>query len=602
MSLVAVPLLRVSPSEDVEWQIQELLCFQSFKRFIHRNYQTSNVRRLPLALVSSSLLGTTLYSSMPNYPALGSFLQAITLRPGLIVPHLVVSSPASLSWSRAHALGVRSVIFDKDNCLTSPYSDHLAPELRASYEECLRTFGRENVLIVSNSAGCSGDTVGAQVLSRNLYGTTVLCHPTKKPGRKVARQVVQYLDGEADRASGEVSKRTSLLSRILRTAPSSSFHRPLGHVMVIGDRITTDIVLSHRLNDVLSLRRREAADSAAAAPDQAIAVLTTHLWAQEGLGNRFMRRMELRLRELFSRRGILPGQKGWQRNDLSASASQQSSRPSDSWMSIVVEGSEAANLGQPELNPDAFALSRKELVDPTAADLISSQLRRISGLPPFVRQLLLGVVNSNITARLAVFFRDGWYLILRGCREGIQISSSSHHSRKVRGPAVSSSTSLSPKIGTTPSALNSILRATRSASKPGYRTYSTESRPSKIPRMNWIASFAAIALIPTCFLLGSALHETTHQDPTVDEDVRKDEEQEKAVSTAPALEIPSSASSSDDIKEREEAKRRHDRLRELEKRRHELEWGLRDIDDKLSVVRIRQQQRRDLQQQQEQQA
>jgi phosphatidylglycerophosphatase GEP4 len=89
-----------------------------------------------------------------------------------------------IDFVRLARAGIRGMAFDKDNCLTRPYEDHLAPELEASipvwlcvcvcwwyvsllrlthlyriqeaWDLCKRTFpGR--VLIVSNSAGTIDD-------------------------------------------------------------------------------------------------------------------------------------------------------------------------------------------------------------------------------------------------------------------------------------------------------------------------------------------------------------------------------------------------------------------------------------------------------------
>lgn len=58
---------------------------------------------------------------MPNIPALVGLVQTL-VRPGLIVPHVVVRDIAALDWTALHGAGVRHVVCDKDNCLVSPRS------------------------------------------------------------------------------------------------------------------------------------------------------------------------------------------------------------------------------------------------------------------------------------------------------------------------------------------------------------------------------------------------------------------------------------------------------------------------------------------------
>ncbi|CAO1637523.1 unnamed protein product [Parajaminaea phylloscopi] len=538
---------------------------------------------------------------MPNIPALSSFVQAVTVRPGLLVPHLVVATPASISWYRAHALGVRSVIFDKDNCLTSPYSDRLAPALRESYEDCLQVFGKENVLIVSNSAGCSGDTVGAQVLSRNLQGTTVLCHPQKKPGWKVARQVVEYLDLERrasqEPASNAASKAPSLLQRLFWSRAASqlppSIPQSLGHVMVIGDRITTDSVLAHRIQDCLSQRQKRIqgsnAQSTSTVADQAIAVLTTHLWAEEGAGNRFMRRAERAIREAYTRRGIQPGQRGWK---ATAAAEDQQTGTSQRWNRLLAQEEDprpdirAAELSQP---------SRSALPDPTPALFLSSEVRRLQVIPPLVKRGLLTILNSRALAAVSIFFRDGWLLIIRGCKEGL--NSFSGRPQTARGAMTGNK---GPKSALGASWTTSALRSrtgtysTHALAPQTRRGYATSPRPTgpRIPMLNWIASFAAVALIPIGFLLGSGIHEATHDDPKIEEDVVKDELKADGAAGRERLErarVEERAAQ----KLEEERKVRHLALEKLERRRHELEWELRDVGDKLAVVQARVQRQRE---------
>ena len=154
-------------------------------------------------------------ASTMNLHGIAAAVQSIR-RPGLLIPHLHVSSMRHLDWHHIYASGVRYIVFDKDNCLTAPHHDQLAEPLQTTWKECRRVFGSENLLLVSNSAGSSSDpqALAAETVSSNL-GIPVLCHAAKKPSSQCARQVVEHF-----------------LSLALRRAESSStspLHIPVSY-------------------------------------------------------------------------------------------------------------------------------------------------------------------------------------------------------------------------------------------------------------------------------------------------------------------------------------------------------------------------------------
>ncbi|EJK56811.1 hypothetical protein THAOC_23226, partial [Thalassiosira oceanica] len=69
---------------------------------------------------------------------------------------LVISQDVNYQALRDHC-GVKAVIFDKDNTLTAPYENDLHPRARVGLQSALDVFGRENVAILSNSAGTDDD-------------------------------------------------------------------------------------------------------------------------------------------------------------------------------------------------------------------------------------------------------------------------------------------------------------------------------------------------------------------------------------------------------------------------------------------------------------
>ena len=107
----------------------------------------------------------------------------------LLFPQLciIVSSPlyyldVSYQALRDHC-GIKAVIFDKDNTLTAPYENSLHPRAKFGLQSALDVFGRDNVAILSNSAGTDDDPgfVDGKEIEEAL-GIAVIKHSEKKPG------------------------------------------------------------------------------------------------------------------------------------------------------------------------------------------------------------------------------------------------------------------------------------------------------------------------------------------------------------------------------------------------------------------------------------
>uniref|UniRef100_A0A0K3CM38 Mitochondrial PGP phosphatase-domain containing protein n=1 Tax=Rhodotorula toruloides TaxID=5286 RepID=A0A0K3CM38_RHOTO len=133
---------------------------------------------------------------MANWSGITATLAALA-RPRTLQPALVVPSIAHLDWHRLrHNAGVHAVVVDKDNCIAKPNEDDLAnsDELRRAWADLLDTFGAENVLVVSNSAGDLRKDpllIQAETVSRNLR-VPVLVHRSPKPGRPCVRQIAAH--------------------------------------------------------------------------------------------------------------------------------------------------------------------------------------------------------------------------------------------------------------------------------------------------------------------------------------------------------------------------------------------------------------------------
>lgn len=160
--------------------------------------------------------------------------------------------------------------------------------VQVAWSEALRTFGPSRVLIVSNTAGTRDDAAQLQAESVSHHlGVPVLLHAALKPSYACAAAA---LDALPDVAPHEL--------------------------VVVGDRIFTDVVLTHRLAHPRTLFARIASRLrfASVPPDGAglgggrgeelshatapLAVWTTGVWTRESMG---MRRVEAWLVRLAER-------------------------------------------------------------------------------------------------------------------------------------------------------------------------------------------------------------------------------------------------------------------------------------------------------------
>ncbi|GAA5989178.1 hypothetical protein JCM11641_002550 [Rhodosporidiobolus odoratus] len=277
---------------------------------------------------------------MVNWAGTFASISAV-FRPSILQPRLSIPSIANLDWKQLQTKGgITGVVIDKDNCIAKPGQDSLAPDpqLRHSWEQLLQTFGSENVLVVSNSAGTLAKDpllLQAENVSRNLR-VPVLVHKAPKPGHACVRQVAAHFLLPRPHTSASTPILSSLpaqphqqahtgqivfspLARALSPPPSSpsttKAPRPRApRLLVIGDRLATDMILSHRLSRlplplslpsespipinrrqrILAFFRRAARIEVGRKGDriETVAVLTTRLHAREGFGTTVLRTVE----------------------------------------------------------------------------------------------------------------------------------------------------------------------------------------------------------------------------------------------------------------------------------------------------------------------
>ncbi|ORZ02691.1 mitochondrial PGP phosphatase-domain-containing protein [Syncephalastrum racemosum] len=150
----------------------------------------------------------------------------VLLNPSLAVPHIVVNDLRSIPFRQLKQDGIRAMAYDKDNCLTAPYVTSIHPPFKEAWAECKATFGVQNIVIVSNSAGTPDDPNGKEADNlEKALGVSVLRHAEKKPACGAA--LAAHL------------------------APLQAHQ-----VAVVGDRILTDIVFGN-LNGNKTIWTRE---------------------------------------------------------------------------------------------------------------------------------------------------------------------------------------------------------------------------------------------------------------------------------------------------------------------------------------------------------
>ncbi|KAG2153207.1 HAD phosphatase [Suillus clintonianus] len=182
--------------------------------------------------------------------------------PRLVIPHLTVKDIRQIDFLALRNAGYRGAVFDKDNCLTIPYKDPLVPELEDAWRECREAFGEGNILIVSNSAGTKFDAGGIQAESVSYHlSVPVLRHDTLKPGYSCIASIRAYF---------------------------SSLRVPIsdGELVVVGDRIFTDVIMANRMH----------APSASSSSDMSarvriggpLAILTDGVWQKESMVMRWV--------------------------------------------------------------------------------------------------------------------------------------------------------------------------------------------------------------------------------------------------------------------------------------------------------------------------
>lgn len=145
-----------------------------------------------------------------------------------ILPDIETSDLRNIDWIQLKETGgYKGVVFDKDHTLTLPYDVTVHPFAKESLERCIDVFGKDYVVLYSNSAGLKqydADGRHAMMLEEAL-GIPVLRHSDKKPyvSSRTVKELEDYFGCETHR------------------------------LIMVGDRYMTDVVFGNRLG-MLTIR------------------------------------------------------------------------------------------------------------------------------------------------------------------------------------------------------------------------------------------------------------------------------------------------------------------------------------------------------------
>lgn len=219
-----------------------------------------------LIMSSSSSLFTRALGQSLNVDALKA-LGKVAQNPGLSVPHISVLHVGLVDWHALRSAGIRGVVFDKgrveipldikfrfilamqclmryhmphlpcsyllDNTLTAPYVDTLDARAVAAIESCRSAFGRDNLVLMSNSVGGPDDTDYADAIRVEMsLDIPVLRRRSKKP--KGFEELLEWFNRDEGIAESEPVQPHELCmvgDRVLTDVLFGNLHGNLNHTL-----------------------------------------------------------------------------------------------------------------------------------------------------------------------------------------------------------------------------------------------------------------------------------------------------------------------------------------------------------------------------------
>ncbi|KAA1098236.1 hypothetical protein PGT21_031246 [Puccinia graminis f. sp. tritici] len=330
-----------------------------------------------------------------NLTAIVASLRCL-LSPSSLVPSLHVRDIRCVDWKELKRKGYIGVVIDKDNCITKPYHDQLVPELQHAWQSCLATFGNLGVLLVSNSAGTADDPalIQAESVARHL-GVPVLVHATKKPGQQVVKAIEKYFTKDYRLVPVIYPSRRSSCGPPVSSRCHSN-RTPL-KLVVIGDRVTTDIILASRLRSHLQRNQSTPTSSSSTDSNPIFSVLTQKIWQKEKPGTRFMRWAENRALKLVMQSSTRS----------STLIRGESSSPSSRLPNLIAFPKQLSTTFEQSLSSSSQAFSKAQQAKKHLQkkyDSISVRLKQISEQPlsTIIRSVLVNI-QGMLANQLAKF-------------------------------------------------------------------------------------------------------------------------------------------------------------------------------------------------------
>lgn len=177
---------------------------------------------LPIIVSSNKLL--FILKQSVNFPALLE-LKNIIFNRRMLIPTISLKSVADLDLDSLESLGIKYLVFDKDNTLSVPYGEKIHPSLDNKMNEIKsHNIYKNSAAILSNSVGSSDDEdYKDAVKCEDVFGIPVIRHKTKKPG--CVNEVIHHFSNN-----------------------SSNNKIKSEEICMVGDRLLTDIVFGNRNN------------------------------------------------------------------------------------------------------------------------------------------------------------------------------------------------------------------------------------------------------------------------------------------------------------------------------------------------------------------
>ncbi|ODV61962.1 phosphatidylglycerophosphatase [Ascoidea rubescens DSM 1968] len=148
----------------------------------------------------------------------------LLFNPNLALPHQVCNDFNSIKVPIGQFIiqnqpKIKAIVLDKDNCFAEKGDDKVYAGYTEKWKELINYYSKNNILIVSNSAGTNDDINHSQAkILEKETGIAVLRHSTKKPG--CYNEIIDHFK-----------------KRGIVNGPEE--------ILIVGDRLFTDVLMAN---------------------------------------------------------------------------------------------------------------------------------------------------------------------------------------------------------------------------------------------------------------------------------------------------------------------------------------------------------------------